>query len=202
MIKAKLDDEGKAIIAIPGGNTPKLIWPKIFEKGHDIDWERLTMVLTDERQVAPGNKHSNTGSTEQIFNEYQIPINWAVKWKYHHEFKRWCDLNLLAFNHFIDSCNSLGLVWLGMGIDGHVASLFPKDKGKKTEVLNDVVVATEINDALNRISLSNLFLKKADGIILTFSGKDKLDVIKSSRLGQMPVDEFINLDRTKIVAHA
>lgn len=174
----------KASLCVPGGTTPALFF-NYLSKDDSVEWSKVTIFLNDERCVPNDNDRSNEKLLQQ-----QLLINRASKAQYVSMYGRSENNHteqlieqvseLLLPNLPIDVCV------LGMGEDGHTASLFPN--------------AAEINEALNvnantivkvmhvpemiidgvqekRISLTLPVLLGANRKYLLVKGEAKLDVI-------------------------
>jgi len=119
-LKAALAEKGQASIAVPGGTSPAPFFRKLAEA--DLDWSAVRVTLTDERFVAEDSDESNSKLLRQTFLQgraaaahFVMPTlsNTALE----RAAGQW-DLQIRAAPPF-------DLVVLGMGDDGHFASLFP-----------------------------------------------------------------------------
>ena len=132
---------GNINIAISGGNTPKLLFEVLAKDYKDkIDWSKINFYWADERCVSPDSNESNFGMTFNfLFNKINIPesnihriygendpASEAVR--YSEELRK----NIFLSNGF----PKFDLILLGMGDDGHTASIFPD----QMELLNSVDV--------------------------------------------------------------
>jgi len=145
---------GKASIAVSGGSTPKGFFKALSQK--DLPWEKVTITLADERWVNIDSSDSNT----RLVHENLLQ-NKAKNAKFFHlkqgeklSTETLADLNLAAKSSLLP----LDVLILGMGGDGHTASLFP--------------CSDEIADALsvnNESSLMKVVPKTAPHQRITFS---------------------------------
>jgi len=168
IIRTSIAEDGNAVLAVSGGRTPRLVFEQLRES--DISWSDVIVTLTDERWVA--NDHSE--SNERLVREYLlkgraegatfIPL-------YGGESSveiglQACESRLLSIEKPIDA------VYLGMGADGHIASLFPNAHVIQSNHSKCVAVPAT-PDRLPRLSLSIDTILRAREVFLLYSGRDK-----------------------------
>lgn len=191
-----IDSHGKASIAVSGGSTPKGFFLLLSQM--KLDWSKVTITLADERWVPIDSQDSNT----RLVHENLLQ-NEASKAKFFH-LKEGVDLteatlselNLVASKTILP----FDVLILGMGEDGHTASLFPCSE----QISNGLDVNN--NDALLkvmpqtaphvRISFSYAALSKSKNTFLHLCGDNKKEVLdkalSSSDIFEMPIRAFIN----------
>jgi 6-phosphogluconolactonase len=170
-------------IALAGGSTPKGLYQLIADKASTgptlraLDWSRVHFFFADERSVPPDHSDSNYGMVKRSLYSRNtfLPANLhrvfaekpadAAAQEYEQE--------LLA--HF-GGPPRFDLILLGIGPDGHTASLFPE-----TAALNDTnrwVVANEVPKMkTTRITFTYPALNAAKEVMFLVSGPDKKDAI-------------------------
>ncbi|MCW8832699.1 MAG: 6-phosphogluconolactonase [Colwellia sp.] len=189
---------GKASIAVSGGSTPKGFFKALSEK--DLDWKKITITLADERWVDINSNDSNTRLVHENLLQNKAS---AAKFFHLKQGERLCDetlvdLNLAANNALLP----LDVLILGMGEDGHTASLFPC-----SEEINQGL-ATENKDALmkvqpktaphQRITFTFSSLSQSKNTFLHISGNSKKQVLDKALsdddIVEMPVRAFLQND--------
>src|SRR6266576_6652919 len=117
-------------IALSGGNTPRPVYSEIARIGRDLPWERTLITFGDERCVPPDDAQSNFRmARETLFVPASVPeksimrmrgeIDPAVAAQQYQD-----DVDLLATQRGEQTYRH-DLILLGLGDDGHTASLFP-----------------------------------------------------------------------------
>lgn len=187
--------KGSASIAVSGGSTPKGFFKALSQK--DLPWSDITITLADERWVDIDSDASNT----RLVHENLLQNN-AVNAKFFHlkqgevlTHETLADLNLAAKASLLP----LDVLILGMGEDGHTASLFPCsdqiDEGLSlsTDALLKVVPNTAPHD---RITFSFSHLKQSKNTFLHISGTSKKTVLNQAITGsnnrEMPIRAFLH----------
>jgi len=186
--------KGKASIAVSGGSTPKGFFTALSKK--DLPWRDITVTLADERWVSIDSDASNT----RLVHENLLQ-NKAVNAKFFHlkqgdslTSETLDDLNLAAQSSLLP----LDVLILGMGEDGHTASLFPcsdqidEALALSTAPLLKVVPKTAPND---RITFSFAYLKQSKNTFLHISGERKKAVLNKAlsetNIKEMPIRAFL-----------
>jgi 6-phosphogluconolactonase len=117
-------------IALSGGNTPRPVYSEIARVAHDLPWERILITFGDERCVPPDDAQSNYRmARENLFRPAAIPEKSIMRIRGEID-------PPIAAQEYEDELGLLGtqrgeqiyrhdLILLGLGDDGHTASLFP-----------------------------------------------------------------------------
>ncbi|HOT13584.1 MAG TPA: 6-phosphogluconolactonase [Bacteroidales bacterium] len=183
----KLDAKKSTInIAISGGNTPKEIfkhWSSHFK--NEINWRNISFYWVDERCVPSSSSESNYGEAKRLFFDKVLTTQDNVfpivgDNKPHEEV---FILNSLVQSKLPQKNNLpvFDLILLGMGTDGHTASIFPG----QLELFNlDEAYTTSVNPhtGQKRITLTGKTINNANEVCFIITGSDK----------KLIIDEIIN----------
>ena len=156
-------------VALSGGSTPKLIFDVLAaEYGDTIDWSKIHFYWGDERCVLPTDDQSNYKMTvEHLFSKIDVPetnvhrilgeadpIREAMRYA-----------NLLEINlDRVGGVPQFDLVILGMGDDGHTASIFPHEI-ELWNAADHCVVATHPDSGQNRVSINGKVINAAKEVV-------------------------------------
>lgn len=191
---AAIDARGVAQVALAGGRTPRLLYQclAVAPLARVLDWSRVELWFTDERAVAPDHPESNYRMVRETLLDGLSPLGPRVRRMQ----GEGADLPWVAAEYAADLRRALpagpdgrpvlDLVLLGLGSDGHTASLFPG-----TAILaeqGDVGLVYVPRLGSWRLSLTFGVLNAARAVLFLVSGTDKADVI-GQVLGGTPVDE-------------
>ena len=175
-------DYGTFHIALSGGSTPKLIFDVLADQyGETIDWSQIHFYWGDERCVSPMDEQSNFKMTkDHLFSKIKVP-----KENIHRvlgenqpmgEAMRYA--NLLEINlDRVDEIPQFDLVLLGMGDDGHTASIFPHEM-ELWQADDHCVVATHPDSGQKRVSINGKVINKAKEVIFLVTGDTKAGKVK------------------------
>lgn len=175
-------DYGTFHIALSGGSTPKLIFDVLADQyGETIDWSQIHFYWGDERCVSPMDEQSNFKMTkDHLFSKIKVP-----KENIHRvlgenqpmgEAMRYA--NLLEINlDRVDEIPQFDLVLLGMGDDGHTASIFPHEM-ELWQADDHCVVATHPDSGQKRVSINGKVINKAKEVIFLVTGDTKAEKVK------------------------
>lgn len=121
-----IQDRGHFFVALSGGNTPLAIFELLAKHfSQSLDWSKVFWFWSDERQVPPDHPESNYGNAIKS-GLSQLNINFDRVFRMHAETS--IEHNAQAYENLIKATvpfYSFDLVMLGVGEDGHTASLFP-----------------------------------------------------------------------------
>ncbi len=190
-----IKDTGKASIAVSGGSTPKGFFSVLSQS--DIDWSKVTITLADERWVPIDSDASNT----RLVHENLLQ-NKAKEAKFFHlkqgnelTSETLADLNMAASKTLLP----LDVLILGMGEDGHTASLFPcsDEITSGLDITNDAVLlkVQPKTASHQRISFTFASLITSKNIFLHSCGEGKKTVLTQALEGddpfEMPIRAFL-----------
>lgn len=164
-------------IALSGGNTPKKLFSILAERYSDvIPWERIHFWWGDERCVPPDNANSNYKmAKDYLFSNITIKADNIHRIKGENIPRK----EAIRYTHeIIENLNSRGenpvfdLVILGLGEDGHTASIFP-DQIELFEEAQICVTSQHPLTGQNRITLTGRVLNNASRIFFLVTGENK-----------------------------
>ena len=171
----------KFTVALSGGNTPKRLYELLAtpEFSKNINWKKVFIFFSDERYVPHNDTESNFYMASKALlnhipiprkNIFAIPVSSTPK-------KDAADYEASVKKITADDKFSFDLVLLGMGADGHTASLFPGNEILKEKKRLVKEVFLEVNNVY-RISFTYLLINRAKQILFLVSGKEKAPVLK------------------------
>lgn len=175
-------------IALSGGATPQKLFKILAQKyATSIPWQRVHFWWGDERCVAPDNENSNyKAANDLLFSQIEIPAENIHRIKGENVP---VDEKFRYANEIEDNLNSrngvpvFDLIILGLGTDGHTASIFP-DQLELFEDENICAVAEHPITGQKRITLTGKVLNNANRIFFLVTG-----VNKSMRISEIMNDE-------------
>ncbi len=188
---------GRFTVALAGGSTPKSLY-RLLSSGQfkdKLNWEKVFFFFGDERNVLPDNDESNFKmANENLFEPLNFLAANIFRWetesknagkiaeKYEETIK---DFFVLAANEF----PRFDLILLGMGDDGHTASLFPF-----TAALNENGKIAAPNHVENlktiRLTLTFPVINNAANIIFLVSGANKAEILREVLEGEFQPEKL------------
>jgi len=168
-------------IAISGGSTPLPLFRQLVEQTELEEWSNVSLYWVDERCVPPEHPDSNYGRARETLLE---PLGFAQE-RIHRirgeeaaqgEADRYGE-ELLKFLPSENGFPVFDWIWLGMGADGHTASIFPNQIELWTAG-SPCIVTIHPDTALPRISLTGGVINVAKRVSFIATGENKARVIK------------------------
>jgi 6-phosphogluconolactonase len=168
----------RASCALSGGATAMIFLSAL--RAADVDWKRITLFWTDERAVPPDDPESNYGIAEQILLSplgAKAPRAIRMPAEAHlGQAALWYD-DALATEL---GGRGLDLALLGIGDDGHIASLFPGHKALLQEDLRAVAIEDAPKAPPRRLSLTLRYILQTKKIWIVAIGPRKLRVLQAA----------------------
>ena len=189
--RTAISERGAFRIALSGGSTPKSVYPLLTAPPliTAVGWERVDFFWGDERAVPPDHPESNFGVAFRMLiahlpgvrpeQVHRMPADQpdldAAAAAYESELRA-------AFGSPAGEVPRFDLVWLGMGPDGHTASLFPDSEG--LAVTDRLVVANWApSQATWRMTLTFPVLNAAREALFVVTGGDKAAAVRDVSAG-------------------
>ena len=193
MITATLDVNHHFSLALSGGSTPQPVYEMIAEKFSPyLDWSRIHLFFGDERSVPPNDEQSNYHMVKAaLLDHISIPDENVHRMQGEidpHTAAEAYEAEIKAF--FGDDESTFDLNLLGMGEDGHTASLFPN-----TDALHEqdkLVIAHHVKAKgdLWRISQTYPTILRSSNIMFLVSGEGKSEALKAVLEGNYMPEEY------------
>ena len=180
IIESAVDARNSSLIAVPGGRTGPAIFPKLAAQKQQ--WKRVTIIPTDDRLVPMDSELANIREMARTFlplGARVIPIATEIS-----DYK-------LAGNSADARLQDLpwppDLVWLGMGADGHTASIFPGpdlqdalDAPKARRAIGVMPDPLPPEAPVARVTLTRAAILSARTILITVTGQEKRDLLEQA----------------------
>jgi 6-phosphogluconolactonase len=188
---AAIADHATFSFAVSGGRTP---WAMFAELAGKLPWEKVTIFQVDERIAPDGDPDRNLTQLERALppggasDVRPLPV-WAH------------DLDAAAAQYAKELPPALDLVHLGLGPDGHTASLIPGDP--VLDVTDRDVALTGEYQGRRRMTLTFPALNRARAILWLVTGEDKVDAFARLRAGDQSIPGGrVSSDHALVVADA
>ena len=181
-LRERMDQsDGPVTITVPGGSTPFPIMEQLL--GHDLDWTRLVVWPGDDRIVSEDHAASNTGKLRKLFEPAGAEV--------------------VTLNEMEAAVPPFALAWLGMGADGHIASLFPNTDPKVDDARPVVRLTPDPlppEAPFDRISLTMPSLLASDRLVFVIRGAEKRSVLDQAiaRDNDLPIARLLAAARQPV----
>ena len=199
--KQAIKDHGAFFVALSGGSTPKAIFQHLSSPPYDqmVEWNKVHLFWSDERATAPDHPDSNYHMAMQAgLSKMPIPKDQIHRMRAEEKIEE----NAASYEQEIAAAlkgRPFDLVMLGMGEDGHTASLFPHTAALNIE--NRLVAANFIPEKNTwRMTFTYPCINQASHIAIYVLGMSKKDTLAEVLLSPPQFDRY-PIQKVGTVAH-
>jgi 6-phosphogluconolactonase len=164
-------------VALAGGSTPRRVYADLAAQPN-VAWEKVRIFFGDERAVAPEHPDSNYRMARETLLS-RVPIPDAQIFRMHAESP---DRDAAAVAYAAVLPDRLDLLILGVGSDGHTASLFPGSLAVR-ETVRTVVPALGPDPPRARLTITRAVIARARQTVVLAAGKDKAAAVRRALKG-------------------
>ena len=173
--RASVSDHGRFTFAVSGGHTPWAMFAELARQ--DVPWAAVELFQVDERVAPDGDPDRNLTHLRESIGDAPalvrpMPVNSA-------------DLDKAAAEYATELPERFDLVHLGLGPDGHTASLVPGDP--VLQVTDELVAVTQPYQGHRRMTLTYTALRLADQLLWLVTGSDKRDPLAKLLAGDQSI---------------
>lgn len=168
-----IHERGRFVLVIAGGSTPREVYRTL--RGADADWPRWHVYFGDERCLPAGDPERNSTMAAQAWLDHV-----AIPPARIHAIpaERGADAAARAYSETLRGVGDFDLVLLGLGEDGHTASLFPGDHpGDAADAPDALAVFNAPKPPPERVSLSANRLSRTRAAMFLVTGEGKRDAV-------------------------
>jgi len=190
LARAAVEKRGRFTVALAGGSTPRALYAQLAEHA-DLPWDRIELCFGDERAVPPDHRDSNARMVHEVLTHrpfidaarvHRIPAELPpaeAAAAYERTLRTlFPDASLPRFD----------LVLLGLGADGHTASLFPRSPALSEQ--RAWVVSNPVETlGSERITLTYPVLNAADRVLFLVTGADKATALRDTLEGSAAIED-------------
>jgi 6-phosphogluconolactonase len=188
-----IEDKGVFTVALSGGGTPRPVYAALGDpvNSSKVDWPKVHLFWGDERPVPPSDPESNFRMVKEVLLD-QIAIPESNVHRVHAEL----DVRIAAFEYeeelrqfFGGEWPDFDLVFLGMGEDGHTASLFPRSAGLNEDYRWFIANFAPSRNTW-RLTLTANAINAAHFMLVLIKGKKKAEMVKTVLTGPQNPQEY------------
>jgi 6-phosphogluconolactonase len=177
--RRRIDESGRFAVALAGGSTPRMayeILAREYGGPEDLDWGGVHAFFGDERTVPPDHEDSNYRMAQEALLA-RVPVGSVHRMRGEMEPREAAALYDKELEEFFGGSPVLDLVLLGIGEDGHTASLFPRTPALDARDRWAVENLVEKLDTV-RLTLTVPTINAARTVVFLVAGEGKAKVLK------------------------
>ena len=191
VISKQINESENISIGLSGGSTPQLFYELFAKKFYK--YENISLWTVDERHIETSENISNQNMINSIFNDTKLDV---IKYVYDEDPRVSAENYTNKVNEKIDKFN---IAVLGVGDDGHIASLFPYSKALNSNKMG--FVENEVNILTKwRITSTYKLLTDVEYLYLFVTGQNKKEVVQMiGKENDLPVNKLIALRKKTVL---
>jgi len=183
--RAAVAARGRFLMAVSGGRTPWIMLRALARE--EVPWKSVEVVQVDERVAPPGDPDRNLVHLHdsllqhtplRVEQVHAMPVEWPDLDAGATEYAR-------VLREIAGADRVLDLVHLGLGADGHTASLVPGDPA--LDVIDRAVAVTGIYQGRRRMTLTYPALNRARRVLWVVTGAEKAEMLRRLRDGDTSI---------------
>lgn len=178
VLASALAKDGSAFIAVPGGTSPAPFFASLAER--ELEWAKIRVTLTDERWVPDDSAESNARLVRaSLLQGPGASASFSPPLAPNSEDVASLEEAAAKWDFALKMAPAFDLVVLGMGEDGHFASLFPGGEtlAKNLDPTSDVLAVPIDDRSPKRLSLTLSAIVRAKKVMLLIGGEKKRDLL-------------------------
>jgi 6-phosphogluconolactonase len=161
----------KFIVALSGGSAAVPCYLELVKQSDTVDWSNVEIFWSDERCVPIDDERSNAGNAKRLFIDALKPRPDV--------FPMVCDDGADAYEFLLRTRPPIDVTHLGIGPDGHTASLFPEsaalDEQQRLVILNEDPLG---NNPLKRMTFTFPGIANSHHVVITVMGEKKAEIMQ------------------------
>lgn len=201
ILRDAISERGSASLVVSGGSTPKPLFEYLSHS--DIEWEKVNITLADERCVDDQHDDSNARFVREFLLKNNASNANFVS-LYNPDLA--IDQQAKFASQQIATLNDFDIVILGMGGDGHTASLFPEatnlESGLDMQTSATALLTDPVTVGPLRITMTRPRLLNTGFLCVHFTGAGKWkifeEILTAAKPNHYPLSHFIHQDQTPI----
>lgn len=187
---ASVGELGRFAVALSGGRTPRAMLEALAKR--DVDWSHVHFFWGDERCVGPDDPNSNYGMARNaLLGAAAVPSSNIHRMKGELDPQAGARDYQEQLSSFFPSSPVLDLLYLGLGADGHTASLFPGTAALR--VTDKTCVANRVDGPVAspwRLTFTFPTINAARRVVFLVEGSEKADMLKRVVEGPRDVERY------------
>ncbi len=171
-------ERGRFLVALSGGETPRPLYERLDASADELDWAAIDVFWTDERSVPPTDPRSNYHlAREALLDRVPIPEDRIHRIDGELDPLTAADAYEVELRRTLGADGRLDLILLGVGADGHTASLFPRHQAL-TEAERWIVPVHASAEPPWRVTMTFPLINAARHVLFLVTGAEKAEAVR------------------------